>query len=195
MDPVHPEPAVREKARQYLHYCTDLAVRMGAKKVAGPISSAPVRYWISGPEQRRQELDLCATAMREAAEYADDKGVVLAIEFLNRFESSFINTVADACALVDAVDHPASGVLVDTFHLNIEAPVIEDSIRACGDRIFHFHVADSNRWYPGAGHLDFDSILDALFVTGYQGYVSGEFMPLPDADTSAERSIAYLRKL
>jgi sugar phosphate isomerase/epimerase len=56
-------------------------------------------------------------------------------------------------------------------------------------------MADSNRWYPGAGHLDFESILGALFATGYQGYVSGEFMPLPDADTSAKRSIAHLRQL
>ena len=86
-------------------------------------------------------------------------------------------------------------VHLDTYHMNIEEPVIEDSIRACGNRVFHFHVADSNRWYPGAGHLDFKSILDTLFATGYRGFVSGEFMPLPDADTSAQRTIAYLRGL
>ena len=73
--------------------------------------------------------------------------------------------------------------------------VIEESIRLCGDRIFHFHVADSNRWYPGAGHTDFRSILATLLDIGYQGYISGEFMPLPDAVTAAERSIAYLRLL
>ena len=56
-------------------------------------------------------------------------------------------------------------------------------------------MADSNRWHPGAGHLDFPSILRALLSTGYQGFVSGEFMPLPDADTSARQSIAYLRAL
>jgi sugar phosphate isomerase/epimerase len=73
--------------------------------------------------------------------------------------------------------------------------VIEAGIRACGDRIFHFHVADSNRWYPGAGHLDFKAILETLAATGYRGFVSGEFKPLPDADTAAERSIAHLRKV
>ena len=62
------------------------------------------------------------------------------------------------------------GLLLDTFHMNIEEPSIEDSIRQTGDRIFHFHVADSNRWYPGAGHLDFRSILKALFATGYDGF-------------------------
>jgi sugar phosphate isomerase/epimerase len=60
---------------------------------------------------------------------------------------------------------------------------------------FHFHVADSNRWYPGAGHLDFKAILDTLEATGYRGFVSGEFKPLPDADAAAERSIAHLGRL
>jgi sugar phosphate isomerase/epimerase len=87
------------------------------------------------------------------------------------------------------------GLLLDTFHMNIEEPSIESSIRACGDRIFHFHVADSNRWHPGAGHLDFASILSALRETGYGGYVSGEFMPFPDADTGARRAIEHLRPM
>jgi len=87
------------------------------------------------------------------------------------------------------------GLLLDTFHMNIEEAVIEESVRTARDRIFHFHVADSNRWYPGAGHLDFRSVLAALYDTGYSGYVSGEFMPLPDADTAAQRSITFLRGL
>ena len=87
------------------------------------------------------------------------------------------------------------GLLLDTFHMNIEERVIEESIRLCGERIFHFHVADSNRWYPGAGHLDFRSILSALSATGYRGWVSGEFMPLPDADTAAQRAMETLSSL
>jgi sugar phosphate isomerase/epimerase len=79
--------------------------------------------------------------------------------------------------------------------MNIEEPSIGDSIRAGRDKIFHFHVADSNRWYPGAGHLDFTAILNTLFKTGYNGFVSGEFMPQPDAAVSAARAIEYLRSL
>jgi sugar phosphate isomerase/epimerase len=78
--------------------------------------------------------------------------------------------------------------------MNIEEPRIEDSILACGKHIFHFHVADSNRWYPGAGHLDFRSIFQTLTQTGYEGWVSGEFLPIPDAETAAQKSIAYLRQ-
>jgi sugar phosphate isomerase/epimerase len=122
-------------------------------------------------------------------------GVRLALEPINRYETTLINTVAQGLELLERVGADNLGLLLDTFHMNVEEPVIEESIRACGDRIFHFHVADSNRWYPGAGHLDFVSILDALFATGYRGFVSGEFMPMPDADTAAQRGIAYLRQL
>ena len=61
--------------------------------------------------------------------------------------------------------------------MNIEEPNMEESIRLAGDRIFHFHVADSNRWYPGAGHLDFVSLLGTLYETGYQGFVSASSCP------------------
>jgi sugar phosphate isomerase/epimerase len=77
--------------------------------------------------------------------------------------------------------------------MNIEEPIIEDSIHRCGDKIFHFHVADSNRWYPGAGHLNFRLIMKSLFDIGFTGWISGEFLPKPDATTAAQRSISYLR--
>jgi sugar phosphate isomerase/epimerase len=79
--------------------------------------------------------------------------------------------------------------------MNVEEASIEDSIRVAGDRIFHFHVADSNRWHPGAGHLDFGRILAALDATGYRGFVSGEFLPMPDADTAAHRGIDHLKSV
>jgi sugar phosphate isomerase/epimerase len=120
-------------------------------------------------------------------------GVRLVLEPINRYETTLINNVNQGLALIEAVGADNFGLLLDTFHMNIEEPQIENSIRAAGDRVFHFHVADSNRWYPGAGHLDFKSILDTLFATGYQGFVSGEFMPMPDADISARQAITYLR--
>jgi len=121
--------------------------------------------------------------------------VRFALEPMNRYETDLIHTAADGLELIERVGKENFGLLLDTFHMNIEDADIGESIRTCGDRIFHFHVADSNRWYPGAGHLDFGGILDELEKTGYQGFVSGEFMPLPDADTAAEHGIAHLRNL
>ncbi len=134
-------------------------------------------------------------ALQECSAVAATEGVRFALEPLNRYETDLIHTVEDGLDLIQRVGAQNFGLLLDTFHMNIEEPSIEASIRACGERIFHFHVADSNRWHPGAGHLDFPSILATLRETGYGGYVSGEFMPVPDADTGAQHAIEHLRPM
>jgi sugar phosphate isomerase/epimerase len=117
------------------------------------------------------------------------------LEPINRYETTLINTVTQGLDLVDKVGAKNFGLLLDTFHMNIEEADLEASIQQCGKRIFHFHVADSNRWYPGAGHLDFKAILQALISTGYPGWISGEYMPLPDGEAAARRGLDTLRKL
>ncbi len=119
----------------------------------------------------------------------------MVLEPLNRYETPLINTAREALEFLDLVGADNLGLLLDTFHMNIEEPSIEESIRMCGRRIFHFHVADSNRWYPGAGHLDFRAILSTLLATGYQGFVSGEFMAQPEADLAARKAAEFLRGL
>ncbi len=142
-----------------------------------------------------QSMAHLVEAIRECAVAAEGTGVRFALEPMNRYETDLIHSAAQGLDLVERVGRDNFGLLLDTFHMNIEEPSIEESIRLCGERIFHFHVADSNRWYPGAGHLDFSSILQTLAETGFGGFVSGEFMPLPDADSSAQRGIAHLRSL
>ena len=63
--------------------------------------------------------------------------MTLAIEPLNRFETYFLNTAADACALCDAVGDPRVGVLLDTFHANIEEKQLGSAFRAAGPRLAH----------------------------------------------------------
>jgi sugar phosphate isomerase/epimerase len=77
--------------------------------------------------------------------------------------------------------------------MNIEEASIERSLEAAGEHCWHVHIADSNRRYPGAGHLEFDSVFAALERMGYQGYVSAELFPLPDPDTAAGETIAFIR--
>ncbi len=142
-----------------------------------------------------QAMDWLIAALRTCSAAAEADGVHLALEPINRYETTLVNTVAEGLALIDSVGSPAFGLLLDTFHMNIEEPHIEASMRACGDRIYHFHVADSNRWPPGSGHLDFASILHTLHEIGYAGWVSGEFMPKPDGETAAQLAIEHLRPL
>jgi sugar phosphate isomerase/epimerase len=184
------DPAVRAAAIERIKSHVPLAARFDAVIILGLI-----RGITPEGQAHEQSMAYLAEALQVCAAVAAETGVRFALEPLNRYETDLIHTVADGLDLVERVGADNFGLLLDTFHMNIEEPVIEESIRACDDRIFHFHVADSNRWYPGAGHLDFESILETLFATGYRGFVSGEFMPWPDADTSAERSIVYLRGL
>lgn len=181
---------VRSQAIERLISHVPLAARLDAMVILGLIRG------VTPPGQSHdQSMTYLVEAIRECAAVAAETGVRFALEPLNRYETDLIHTVAEGMELVEQVAADNFGLLLDTFHMNIEEPSIEDSIRACGERTFHFHVADSNRWPPGAGHLDFRSILSTLRETGYDGYVSGEFMPVPDADTGAQRAIEHLRSL
>ena len=184
------DPDVRTAAIERIKSHVPLASRFDAIIILGLI-----RGITPAGQTHERSMAYLVEALQGCADVAAETGVRFALEPLNRYETDLIHTVTDGLGLVERVGADNFGLLLDTFHMNIEEPVIDDSIRACGDRIFHFHVADSNRWYPGAGHLDFESVLNALHATGYQGFVSGEFMPLPDADTAAQRSIAFLRQL
>jgi sugar phosphate isomerase/epimerase len=184
------DASIREAAIERIRSHIPLAARFDAVIILGLIRGVTPKG-----QSHERSMEYLVEAIRECAAAAAERGVRLALEPINRYETDLLHTVAEGLDLVGRIAADNFGLLLDTFHMNIEEVSIEDSIRACGDRIFHFHVADSNRRYPGAGHLYFKSILDTLSATGYQGFVSGEFRPLPDADTAAERSITYLRKL
>lgn len=180
------DPAIRSAAIERIKSHIPLARRFNAAVVIGLIRG------VTPEEQTHDQSMAYLIEALQRCTAAAPRGVRFALEPLNRYETDLVHTVADGLDLIKRVGAENLGLLLDTFHMNIEEPVIEDGVRAADDRIFHFHVADSNRRYPGAGHLDFASILDALFATGYRGFVSGEFMPFPDADTSAERNVAHL---
>ncbi|UCC69199.1 MAG: sugar phosphate isomerase/epimerase [Armatimonadota bacterium] len=144
---------------------------------------------------RDQAIDWMVEALGECCEAAAPLGVRLVVEPLNRYETALVNTAGEGLELIRRVGADNLGLLLDTFHMNIEEPSIEESMRLAGDRMFHFHVADSNRWYPGAGHLDFRGILGLLKELGYAGYVSGEFLPMPDALMAAGRAISHLQEV
>jgi len=184
------DPEIRAAAVERIVSHIPLAERLGGIVILGLIRGITPEGQTHG-----QSMAYLVDAIRRCAEAAKGTSVRFALEPMNRYETDLIHNAAEGLELIDRVGADNFGLLLDTFHMNIEEADIGASIRACGDRIFHFHVADSNRWYPGAGHLDFESILADLIGTGYRGFVSGEFMPLPDADTSAERAIAHLRAM
>ena len=183
-----PDPEVRYAAIERIKSHIPVAAHFGAVIIIGLL-----RGIVKPGVDHAQAMDWLVEALRECSDAARPHGVRLALEPINRYETTLINNAAKGLNLIERVGADNFGLLLDTFHMNIEEADIEASIQTCAERIFHFHVADSNRWYPGAGHLDFVSLLAALNATGYQGWVSGEFLPEPDVITAAKKSIANLR--
>jgi sugar phosphate isomerase/epimerase len=133
--------------------------------------------------------------LRKCTEFAKEYNIGLTLEPVNRYESNFINTLNEGIEFIKRVGASNLGLLADTFHMNIEEVSIYDNIVQAKDYITHVHFADSNRWAPGCGHLDFAKIVQTLKKINYQGYVSAEILPFPDSDSCARLTIKHLNKI
>lgn len=185
-----PQSEIRRQAIERIKQHIPLAANWNAVIIIGL-----VRGITKAGVTQKQAFDWVVDALKECTQVAGMKGVRLAVEPINRYETTLVNNCNQGLELISRVGANNLGLLLDTFHMNIEEADLHTSIQLVGNRIFHFHVADSNRHHPGAGHLDFPGILTTLTETGYLGFVSGEFLPLPDADSAAQAGIAYLRGL
>jgi len=124
-----------------------------------------------------------------------DNRVRLVLEPLNRYETELINTMDEALEIVRQIGIENMGILFDTFHANIEEVSIGESIQKANGRLFHVHIADSNRWVPGYGHLDFKEISRALSKIEYRGFGSLEALPKPGLENCLQESAEYIKKL
>ena len=185
-----PDERVRRAAVRRIIDHIPFAARTGAVLILGLI-----RGIVKPGVEHAQAMAWLVDALQECARAAAPQGVRLALEPINRYETTLINSVPECLELIQAVGMDNFGVLADTFHMNIEDASMAESLQQARGSLFHVHLADSNRWYPGAGHIDFAEIIQTLRAIHYQGYVSIEAMPLPDADTCARESIKTLRQL
>jgi len=184
---IHPEKKIREQAIERIKAQLKLAKKLNALVIIGL-----VRGRISQLIPRELAEWWLIDALTACA--VSEPSVKIAIEPINRYETDIINTVDSALKFLGKLKKDNVGLLLDTFHMNIEEPSINESIRIAQDKIFHIHIADSNRWFPGAGHLDFRNIFETLGKINYTGFISAEIMPLPDADTAAENTIMNVKR-
>lgn len=184
------DPAVKALARQRLEQMIDLAGDLDAPIVT--VGSFRGRA-VGDPERSRQEL---ASVLRRAGQHAAARGVRLAVEPLNRYEADLLHTAEETLAFLDEVGHPAVGILLDTYHLNIEESSWTGPYRhvMAAGKLFYVHLGDNNRLAPGRGLIDFRAILRALQEAGYEGWLSAELLPLPDPDTAARLTAEAMRK-
>jgi len=195
----------------YLRECIDIAAEVGSPTLVGPFYSAVGRCWRATSDERERDMARLAGLLQDVCDRASERGVKLGIEPLNRFETSFLNTTAQAIELVEQVGHPALGLSLDLFHMGIEEKSPGDAVRQAGSRLLHLQVAENDRGTPGTGHLPWSDISAALREIGYQGSVVIEtfsqqveaiaraasiWRPLaPDPDTLARDGLRFLRTL
>lgn len=141
---------------------------MDIKVIGGGLYSYwPVDY--SKKFDKKRRWDAAVKNMRDMAIAAEDYGVTLCMETLNRFETYMINTAKECRQFVEEVDHKNVGIMLDTFHMNIEEDSFRDAIVIAGDLLRHVHLGEANRKVPGKGRLPWKEIGCALNQISYEG--------------------------
>lgn len=169
VNPISDEAPERRRALDHLRECVAVAAEAGAKLIGGPVY-APIGYH-TDRRRTEDEWQRAVECLQALGATLDEHGVTLSIEPVNRSESLFLNTGAEARALCQAVGHARVGVTIDTFHANIEEKSIPDSIKLLGARLKHIHASENDRGLLGSGHVDFPAIVAALREIGYEGYL------------------------
>jgi D-psicose/D-tagatose/L-ribulose 3-epimerase len=199
---------VRRRTQQHLHDAIQATAEVGAQVIDGPLYS-PVGY-LSGRRRTPDEWRWAIEGYRSVTSTLDSYDVTLAIEPLNRFETYFLNTAADAAALCEEVGHPRVGVAFDTFHANIEEKSLAGACGRLGRHLKHVQISENDRGTPGSGHVDWASLLRALGDLEYDRWLTIEsFGPSlgafsaavaiwrdiePTPDSIAFDGIAFLRR-
>lgn len=189
----------RKNAVQNVKRIIDLASHFNASVIIGLVrgkagnSKDNLKSSIEIAEER---IGIC---LKECFDYSEKYGTKFLIEPINRYETNIFNTLDEVNSFINKYDCffdlNRLGILADTFHMNIEEPVIERSLEKYKHLIKHLHFADSNRWAPGYGHINFKKIFKIIRDCNYNGYISFEIFPLPEPVTAAEDALAFVKKL
>lgn len=185
------EPEKSTAALQRLQDLIDLASNVGTSLV----TIGSFRGWSSSVEGNGRERLIHTLGV--AADHAEKRGVQLVIEPLNHYEADLIHCAEEGLVFLEELGHPSVGLLLDTYHVNIEESSWTEPFEKvmAKQKLWHVHLGDNNRLPPGQGLIDFSSIINTLKQTGYQGFLSAELLALPDPDTAARRTVETIRPL
>jgi D-psicose/D-tagatose/L-ribulose 3-epimerase len=163
---------IREAALAFNKKVIDCAIVIGADLLIGPYHSGLGAF--SGKPATADEMSWAREHLWELSEYADQMGITLGLEYLNRFESYLVSSTDELMSLVKAVDHPSCKMMFDTFHANIEEKDMAKAIMDMGDQLVHVQLSENDRGTLGHGHIDFEKVIDALKAMDYEGMISVE---------------------
>jgi len=204
------DSAISENGMAYVKQCIDFANITNSPLVSGPMYAATGLARLLPSDERKKQWQRAAENMKRLADYAGTKGVKLAVEPINRFETDFINTVDQGLEFLEMIGYDNVGLLLDTFHMNIEEKSIGDAIRRAGNKLLNFHACSNDRGTPGQDHLPWGDIFKGLKDANYEGYMVIEsfttaiteiaravslWRPLAESqDLLAEEGLDFLRK-
>ncbi len=164
-NPMSPDPEMRKKGIAANKLAVDCCQAAGCEALVGPYHSA--LGYFSGKGPTADEWQWAVDSMREVAEHAQKAGVMLGLEYVNRFECYLLNTAADGARFCRDVNHPHCKMMYDTFHSHIEEKNTPDAIRALKDHLVHVHISENDRSTPGKGNVRWPENFDTLKEIGY----------------------------
>ena len=168
-NPISDDPAIRAAGITHLRRSLEMCAILGCDVLGGPMYSPVGR--IVGRARNDDEWNWAAEALAAAAETAAQVGIDMAIEPINRFETYFVNTLGDACALARKVNHPRVKMMIDSFHANIEEKDLFKAYKSCGKLVGHCHISENDRGVPGTGHIDWKLYFSALKTIKYDRWL------------------------
>jgi D-psicose/D-tagatose/L-ribulose 3-epimerase len=183
INPISDESIVRRHSVQHLIRCIETTAEMGATLIGGPVY-APIGY-LPGRRRNKDEWKWAVECFETLGPLLDATEITLCVEPVNRGETFFLTTVAEAREFCDAVAHPRVGITIDTFHANIEEKKIDAAVYDAGRKLKHVHASENDRGVLGSGHVDFVGVVRALKETKYEGYLMIEGMGRSPEDPDA----------
>lgn len=186
----HPDSTVRQKTVDTFLGLIDLAAEWG-----GLLNIGRARGFVDCTQSRQYARGLFEECINALLPRAEQCGVTLLIEPVNRYETNFVNSLDDAAEILDGLGGRRLGIMADLFHMNIEDDSITASLTRNARYIKYVHAADSNRKAPGLGHTDFPAIIHTLREIGYDGWLGAEILPGENPDEMAARAARYLKTL
>lgn len=168
------DETLHKNSFSYIEACLDLCVEVGSGFLGGPMYSAVGKARMVSPEVRKMEWERAVKNLRVVCEMAADRGLKIALEPLNRFESDLVNTSEDVLRLVNDINHPAAQIMLDGFHMNIEERNIEKAIMTAGDKLIHFQVSENYRGTPGTGQTNWQAYKNGLEAINYEQAITIE---------------------
>lgn len=170
-DLTHEDTAVHQNCFGYIEKCFQLCNLLGVDFFAGPMYAAVGKARMLPKEERKREWDLAVANIAKVCTMAQDHGLSIALEPLNRFESDMINTAEDVIRFIKDVNHSSAKVLLDGFHMTIEESNIAEAIKLVGDKLLHVQVSENHRGIPGTGLTPWADFAKGLKAIGYKGAI------------------------